>query len=307
MKHHPDVTVVVVTYSPGDQLDSFLDSLRLATRGPLPRVVLVDNGSVDGAPERAARREGVELVRSGGNVGFGAAANIGIRRSDTEWVLVANPDIAWRPGALDVLLDAARRWPDAGAIGPAILTPDGELYPSARLIPTLGVGIGHAVLGPVWSANPWSRAYRAEADNPSERVTGWISGSCMLLRRTAAQAVGGFDERYFMYFEDVDLCDRLEQAGYDVVYAPSAVVVHAQGHAASRQPTRMMAEHHRSAYRFLARRYPGWRWAPVRMALKLGLATRLWLSVKLGRVAEGPTLRRRADVLPDLPDTPQEP
>ncbi len=306
MTYPPDVTVVVVTYSPGRQLDAFVDTLQTATSGPVPQVLLIDNGSVDGSPQRAATRPGVELVHSGGNVGFGAAANIGIRRAETEWVLIANPDITWRAGALDELLAAGRRWPRAGAVGPAILTPDGDLYPSARLIPTLGVGIGHAVLGPVWPGNPWTRRYRAEAGNPSERVTGWISGSCMLLRRRAADAVGGFDERYFMYFEDVDLCDRLEAAGYDVVYAPSSVVVHDQGHAASRQPRAMMAEHHRSAYRFLARRYPGWRWAPVRTALRFGLAMRLGLSAKLGRVAEGAPPQRRADVLTQ-PKTHQEP
>ena len=130
------LTVVVVTYSPGDQLDTFLDTLADATSQPYD-VVLADNGSTDGAPEGAARRPGVSIVRSPGNIGYGAAANLGAAARTGEWLVVANPDISWRRGALDALLDATERWPTAGAFGPAIVTPDGALYPSARALPSL--------------------------------------------------------------------------------------------------------------------------------------------------------------------------
>jgi len=198
--HQPQVGVVVVTYSPGDTLDGFLDTLEKATTRPFT-VVLADNGSTDGAPERAAGRPGVELFRTGGNLGYGRAANLGLPRVPGDWVVVANPDLRWEPGALDTLLDAVERWPRAGVLGPEILTPDGELYPSARELPSLGRGIGHALCGWWWPSNPWTASYRRERGEPAERVAGWLSGSCLLVRREAFDAVGGFDPAYFMYFE----------------------------------------------------------------------------------------------------------
>jgi N-acetylglucosaminyl-diphospho-decaprenol L-rhamnosyltransferase len=277
------LAVVSVTYSPGDSLAEFLTSLEKATTRPY-RVVLADNGSIDGAPEAAAAAdERVELLRIGENVGYGAAANRAVAGLPAEvgWVLVANPDIVVDPGALDTLIEAGDRWPRAGALGPLIRT-GGEVYPSARLQPSLGRGVGHALFAAVWPANPWTRSYRQEG-SVAERTAGWLSGSCVLLRREAWDSVDGFDPRYFMYFEDVDLGDRLGRAGWLNVYVPDAEVVHTGGHATERDAptsTRMLAEHHRSAYRFLADRYRGARWAPVRFGLRVGLGLRARTGVR---------------------------
>ncbi|AUS81762.1 glycosyltransferase family 2 protein [Actinoalloteichus sp. AHMU CJ021] len=270
-----DVAVVTVTYSPGETIDRFLDTLVTATERT-PKVVLADNGSTDGAPERAAERPNVELAPTGGNLGYGRAANHGVERLGDEvgWVVVANPDLEWTPGSLDVLLAAAERWPRGGAFGPLIREPAGDVYPSARLLPSLGRGVGHAVLGKVWSDNPWSRAYRQSDTAVVERTAGWLSGSCQLFRREAFDSVGGFDPRYFMYFEDVDLGDRLARAGWLNVYVPSAEVMHVGGASTSTASERMLAAHHRSAYRYLSDRHQGPAWAPLRFALRTGLNAR---------------------------------
>lgn len=284
--HQPQVGVVVVTYSPGDTLDGFLDTLEKATTRPFT-VVLADNGSTDGAPERAAGRPGVELFRTGGNLGYGRAANLGLPRVPGDWVVVANPDLRWEPGALDTLLDAVERWPRAGVLGPEILTPDGELYPSARELPSLGRGIGHALCGWWWPSNPWTASYRRERGEPAERVAGWLSGSCLLVRREAFDAVGGFDPAYFMYFEDLDLCERIGRAGWQNVYVPTSVVTH-EGAASTRSNPREMADaHHASAWRYLSRRYTGVRWAPVRLVLRAGLTARAALARRVPAVAAG--------------------
>ena len=280
------VRVVVVTYFPGDFLDAFLASVPSSSSDHLP-VTIVDNGSTDGSLERAEAVVDVEIRRAAVNHGYGTAANLGVSGATEEWVLVANPDIVFDPGSVDVLLSVADRWPRAAALGPRILTSDGLLYPSARELPSLGRGIGHAAFGWVWPSNPWTAAYRRENGAPVEGVVGWLSGACLLVRREAFAAVGGFDERYFMYFEDTDLCERLARAGWDVVYAPAATVRHHGGHSTSRNLEAMSKAHHDSAYRYLSNRYAGRRWAPVRLGIRAGLWGRYQLSRRITRVIHG--------------------
>lgn len=275
------LAVVTVTFSPGDHLRGFLDTLADAT-ALSTQVVLADNGSTDGAPEEAERdRENVRLLRTGGNIGYGGAVNRAVAEVDpsAEFVVIANPDIRWSAGAIDELLDAAARWPRAGALGPLVLEPDGSVYPSARHVPGLASGAAHAVLGTVWPSNPWTQRYRQEDEQISERSVGWLSGSCLLVRRAAFDSIDGFDSRYFMYMEDVDLGDRLGRAGWHNVYVPSSEVTHAKGHAAGKHPELMLPAHHTSAYRFQADRHPHWWQAPLRWALKGGLAVRSKLAV----------------------------
>nr|WP_223205687.1 glycosyltransferase family 2 protein [Gordonia jinghuaiqii] len=279
--------VVTVTYFSGEHLATFLRSLAEVT-DVMPQVIIADNGSEDGAPELAEQQyDAVTLVRTGGNIGYGGAMNRGVAEvdPDVEFVLISNPDVEWKPGAIEELLAAAQRWPRAGSLGPLIREPDGSVYPSARRVPDLISGTGHAILGTVWKSNPWTAAYRADDQAPSERPVGWLSGSCLLVRREAFDAVGGFDARYFMYMEDVDLGDRLGKAGWQNIYVPSAEVVHTKGHSAGRHPEKMLPAHHRSAYRFQADRNPGiWR-APLRVALRVGLAVRSRLAVRAARRA----------------------
>lgn len=284
------LAVITVTYSPGAYLREFLDSLGAATTRRTT-VIMADNGSTDGAPE-AAVSESVELLHTGGNIGYGAAINAAVRslegrrhggEIDPEFFLFANPDVQFGAGSIDELLACAKRHPAAAAIGPRILEPDGSTYPSARAIPTLRNGIGHALLAPVWPDNPFSRAYRNNSDMDSEFSAGWLSGSCQLLRWEAFEALGGFDERYFMYMEDVDLGDRAGRKGFLNVYCPTAHVVHTQGHSAHAHYGLTYAAHHDSAYRFQADRLTGWKNAPIRLVLKAGLAVRRSLGLALHR------------------------
>jgi N-acetylglucosaminyl-diphospho-decaprenol L-rhamnosyltransferase len=284
--------VVTVTYSPGPHLDRFLASLSLATQRPVS-VLIADNGSTDGTPEAAVERyPGVRLFSTGANLGYGTAVNRAVAEisadgedsgAGAEWIIVANPDVQWGPGSIDALLDATARWPRAAALGPLIREPDGSVYPSARHLPSLIRGGMHAVVGPIWPNNPWSTAYRQERLEPSERPVGWLSGSCLLVRREAFDQIGGFDERYFMYMEDVDLCDRFGKAGWLNVYVPSAEVLHHRGHATRHAPARSLVAHHRSTYVFLADRHSGWWRAPLRWAMRGGLAVRVRLLVRRSR------------------------
>jgi N-acetylglucosaminyl-diphospho-decaprenol L-rhamnosyltransferase len=299
------IGIVTVTYSPGEYLTRFLDSVPGATdRGAV--VVMADNGSTDGAPEAAAEKYSfAELLHTGGNIGYGAGMDRGIdalraRRAageiDDEFVVIVNPDVVFHPGAVDALIAAAGRHPRAGAVGPLIHEVDGAVYPSARAVPTLASGIGHALLGKVWKDNPFSRRYRDDADMTRERTSGWLSGSCQLLRWDAFDAIGGFDERYFMYMEDMDLGDRLARSGRENVFTPAAEITHAQGHSASAHPEITVPAHHESAYRFQADRLDAWWQAPVRWVLWAGLKVRcavaLWSAQRTLRAEQAQQAQR---------------
>ena len=285
VKDESALTVVTVTYSPGSHLDRFLSSLTVATDRKV-RVIIADNGSTDGAPEEAVQRyPGTELLRTGGNLGYGTAVNRAVATlpGEEEFVVVANPDVVWGPDSIDLLLDAAARWPQAGSLGPLIRDPDGSVYPSARHLPSLIRGGMHAVVGFAWKANPWTKSYRQERLEPSERPVGWLSGSCLLVRRSAFDAIGGFDERYFMYMEDVDLGDRLGRAGWLNVYVPGSEILHDKGHSTGRDPARNLTAHHTSTYIYLSDRHTGvWR-APLRWTIKVALRARARAAVRKSR------------------------
>ncbi|MFC9663448.1 glycosyltransferase family 2 protein [Nocardia sp. NPDC127606] len=276
------LAVVTVTYSPGEHLEHFITTLADATTEK-PQVILADNGSTDGVPELVAEANShVTLLHTGGNIGYGGAINRAVAEIDPsiEFVILANPDIRWGVDSIDTMLEAAKRWPRAGAFGPMVREPDGSIYPSARRVPGLADGAGHAILGSVWPKNPWSMRYRQENEQISERVVGWLSGSCLLVRRAAFDTIDGFDSRYFMYMEDVDFGDRMGKAGWHNVFVPDAEVTHAKGHAAGKHPELMLPAHHASAYRFQADRHPHWWQAPLRGALRAGLAVRSRIAVR---------------------------
>ena len=278
------IRVICVTYNPGTELDDFAASLTEATDQPLD-LVLVDNGSSDQRPETVAARHRGRVLRAGENLGYGSAANLGAMGADEPWLLVVNPDIVWEPGALDVLLAAAERHPRVGALGPALLNADGTVYPSARALPSLTQGVGHALFVRLWPRNPWTRSYQArqESAESTERPAGWLSGACLLVRREAFEQVGGFDAAYFMFFEDVDLGERLGLAGWQNLYVPSARATHVGGTSWRERPARMISAHHASAKRYLHHRYDRWFEWPVRAAITIGLGVRERIELRAAR------------------------
>ncbi|WP_237703092.1 MULTISPECIES: glycosyltransferase family 2 protein [Protofrankia] len=290
--------VVVVAFHSGQVLGPFLDSLAKATSLPYEVVVVDNSPALDEGTATAAERDEVRLLRTGRNLGYGTAVNRGAAGSTAPWLMVANPDITFTPGSLDELLAASERWPGAGAFGPAITNPGGVLYPSARELPSLWRGIGHALFGWCWPTNPWTTAYRRERGALVETTAGWLSGACQVLRRQAFETVDGFDETYFMFMEDVDLGRRLGLLGWQRVYVPTAVVEHLGGHSTRRSSRRMVVAHHRSMFRYLSRQYPDARHLPLRILLGLGLGLRLLLAVAFADNSAGARATRSADALP---------
>lgn len=251
---------VVVSYNYGDLLEQCVGSIVAETSAGPADVVVVDNGSTDGSIERlSAAFPSARVIAAPGNVGYARGANLGIAATYAPVVAVLNGDVELSSGVAAAMIAALDARARVGAVGPRVLNLDGSVYPSARTDPGLLVASAHAALGLVWKTNPWTRRYRQlDADPTLARDVDWISGAAVWLRREALDDVGGWDERYFMYMEDVDLCLRLRRAGWRVEFDPSGAVVHAQGASTSKRPYRMIAEHHRSVWLFASRRYRGW-------------------------------------------------
>jgi N-acetylglucosaminyl-diphospho-decaprenol L-rhamnosyltransferase len=300
----PSVLAVVVNYNARDELLRCLRSLR---REGASELVVVDNGSGDGSKEAVAAEDpGARFLPMGRNLGYGAAANRGFRAGGCDAVLVCNPDVVLRPGALRAMARALWSEERIAVVGPAIENEDGSLYPSARTFPSVGDAAGHAFLSFVSPRNRFSARYKMlDWDHRSGRIVDWVSGACFLARRSALEELGGFDESYFMYLEDVDLCWRAARAGWLVAYAPDARVVHRQGVSADRVPYRMIVAHHRSLLRFAERSTTGWR-RLLLPAVALGLAVRAPLAIAQ-RAARRETPRAATSVQsPPRPPAPAE-
>jgi N-acetylglucosaminyl-diphospho-decaprenol L-rhamnosyltransferase len=253
-----DVAAVIVNYNVRDHLLACVRSLR--DEG-VDEIVVVDNDSRDGSgPALAAADANVRFLPAGANLGFGTAANRGVAATGASRLLILNPDAVVEPGCVKSLVAVLDGDDGLAVVGPRVDNPDGTRYPSARRFPDLGVAAGHAFLGLVRPGNRFTRRYRMLDRDPDRAGdVDWVSGTCMLVRRAAFDAVGGFDEAYFMYVEDVDLCWRLRRAGWRVGYEPAAGVVHTVGASSERAPYRMIAAHHRSLLRFAVRSTTGGR------------------------------------------------
>jgi N-acetylglucosaminyl-diphospho-decaprenol L-rhamnosyltransferase len=257
----PRWSAVVVTYEAGALLTECVESLLADTSAGVPSVVVVDNGSDDGSVD-ALRGVigGVDVLVPGQNLGYASAANLGIASTHGPVVAVCNADVRVEPGTAAAMLRRLDTEPDLGALGPLVLQPDGAPYPSARQVPSVTDAVGHGIVGLVRADNPYTRRYRElDADPRVARDVDWVSGAAVWLRRAALDSVGGWDDGYFMYVEDVDLCWRLRQAGWRIGYEPAGQVVHVQGASTARHPYRMIVAHHRSLLRFATKRWRGWR------------------------------------------------
>ncbi|GAA4367646.1 glycosyltransferase family 2 protein [Agromyces bauzanensis] len=275
----PRLAIIVVAYRSDTELDAFLASAGKGSSEPAVLIV-ADNLPSEGVAATIAARYGAAYVPMHANLGYGGAVNAAVELLPTtiKWVLVSNPDVMISAGAIDELLRLAGGDPAIASAGPRILNEDGSVYPSARAVPSIGSGIGHALFSRVWAGNPWTARYHNGEDYSRVRDAGWLSGACVLLRRSAFDAIGGFDPGYFMYFEDVDLGYRLGRVGYRNMFDPAASVTHLGGRSTATESAAMLRAHHRSAERFLAKRYDGvLRW-PLRFALLIGLRTRLFVA-----------------------------
>lgn len=257
-----EVGAAVVAYRSGDELRRCVESL---TADGVEDIVVVDNASsVIESTERILGNVQVRWCSIGRNVGYGAAMNLATSKLRSEFVVVVNPDVVVHQGAISAMRSHLED-PSVMIVGPKVVNPDGSRYPSFREIPPLWVAAIHAVLGLVWPDNPVSRRYRGSDIDPEASLdVPWISGACMMLRRRDFVNIGGFDPRYFLYLEDVDICRRVALWNGKVRYEPAAVVTHVQGASSTQLPIRSLAAHSRSLVQYASVDHlPLWQIAPI--------------------------------------------
>ncbi len=271
-----DVAVITVSYNSSAQLDNFLKNAVSSVSSP-QQIFVVDNDSSDiKTTSELCAKYSTQLIRLDQNLGYGGAVNAAVPSlpEHLTTLIVSNPDTSLNAEAIGALTECVQNT-SVGVAGPRITNADGSIYPSARAIPSIRNGIGHALFANTWINNPWTRNYLSEAHlQDHTTATGWVSGACLAIRRELFESVQGFDEHYFMYFEDVDLGYRLGQKGLTNFYIPEVQVQHIGGESTKATKKAMLKIHHESAMRFISVKYSGFFWAPVRWVIRLGLALR---------------------------------
>jgi N-acetylglucosaminyl-diphospho-decaprenol L-rhamnosyltransferase len=245
------------------------------------KVIVVDNASADGTAEMVrGEYPEVELIASDTNLGFAAATNLGAARGGSPYLLALNPDTAVTEGALDTMLAAMGAHDEVAIAGPRLVREDGSLdHAAKRTFPTPLSALGHFTgVGRRSGAGARLAAYRAP-DVESGPVDA-VNGAFMLMRRSAFEAAGGFDEGYWMYMEDLDLSYRLAQEGWLSWYEPAASVLHVKGGTVGGpRPARLNWHFHRGMYRFYRRHYAPHRSPVLNAVVYVGIAGKLGVSL----------------------------
>ena len=279
------VDVVIVNYRSYEELSRCLTCLEPA-RHAVARVTVIDHESDAPAGSRIRTQyPWVDFVGCDTNEGFATGVNLGARRGSSPFLLLLNPDCIADREAIEQLAGYGATRPDAAVIGPRILNPDGSIQGSARRFPGWSTFIAgrSSWLTRTFPRNPLSRwNLPALADVSSPTDVDWVSGACMLVRRSAFESVAGMDERFFLYWEDADLCKRLAARGLRTVYFPFATIQHAGGRSSIHAYRESLAAFHASAF-VMFRKHASWPMLALAPVLYVMLQVRLRLLLFLHR------------------------
>lgn len=279
----PEVSIVIVSFNTCSYLARCLAAVPPAAGGLAIEVIVVDNGSSDGTQAMVAGEfPSVRLIQSQENLGFGRANNLGARAAAGRTLLLLNSDCELQPGSLAIMLCALDQDPSLGGVFCRLLNGDGSLQPSVhRSFPSPWSLAGELIFLSSFRyavyRNPalhsWLLRRTIRHHNQTHDVA-WGGGACVLIRREVFETVSGFDERFFMYCEDMDLCKRIRDAGYRLRYLPDASAVHHWGKSTAQLPAAMLQESYRSQIHYFEKHFPGWGGAVARRLALRGLAIR---------------------------------
>ncbi|HEX5415641.1 MAG TPA: glycosyltransferase family 2 protein [Chloroflexota bacterium] len=265
------VCVIIVSYRVRELLRQCLTSLRVPENAvDIAEVIVVDNGSGDGTVEMIREQfPEVSLIENPANPGFGAANNLAIKAAGRDYILFLNPDTVVASGAPRRLREHLTENTDTGVVGPRLRFPDGQTQSTRRRFPTILTALLESTVAERWRPNSRTvRRYRMD-DRGDDCVqdADWLVGACLMTRKAVIDEVGGFDERFFMYSEELDWCRRVRAAGWRVTYLPAAEVIHYEGKSSEQNLARRAVIFNESKCRYFEKYY----------GRRVGLALRLYL------------------------------
>ncbi|MFQ3632230.1 glycosyltransferase family 2 protein [Roseiflexus sp.] len=283
-----DLSIVIVNWNARDVLRDCLASIPAAAGSLACETIVVDNASSDGSVEMVRTAfPHVHLIALPENMGFARANNIGFARAQGRYFLLLNPDTWLPPGALDSMAALMDRMPDVGILGPRLVNADGTLQPSCRFFPTLTNMIldcwGISQLAPRnrtlarFKMTDWAHDEARDVDQPS--------GACLMVRREAWNDAGPLDERFFMYFEEVDFCWRVRQAGWRIRFTPAPQITHYGGQSSLQNLDARIAQRYASLVLFFRKHYGGRTTGALRAAIAPAMVMRALLAAMRATLA----------------------
>ena len=284
MNAFAEYAAILVNYNAGTELERALRSIADDFAGHPWEAVVVDNASIDDSwAAITAFGPRVRLIRNTTNVGFARGVNQGLSATTAPYILIMNPDCRLVAGAVSVLRAVLDGNADCAIAGPRILNPDGSVQGSARGDPDMLTGLfGRAQ--PLRRFLPFIPAAKrnvvvdaAIRSGEASMIVDWVSGACMLARRAALDSVGGFDERYFLYWEDADLCRRLRAKGFQTRFVPGATAIHRVGQSSRTAKRASLRAFHDSAFLYYATHVAPAPLSPRRAVARALLRARYWI------------------------------
>ena len=271
------ISIIIVSWNTASFLENCLTSILANPSTSTSEIWVVDNASSDDSPRMVREKfPRVHLIENSENVGFARANNQAIQHCTGKYVLLLNPDTLVASGALQSLVDFLDKHPEAGAAGPRILNPDGSLQVSSHPRPTLSRELWRLLH--LDSLSPYAMYPRIKWETNQPQEADVLSGACLLLRKEVLEQVGFLDEDYFIYAEEVDLCYRIQRAGWRMYWVPQAEVVHFGGQSTQQVPTEMFLHLYHSNIKYFRKHY-GWSAAQIyKLILRIAALSRLILA-----------------------------
>ena len=271
------ISIIIVSWNTASFLENCLNSILANPPTSSSEIWVVDNASSDDSPRMVREKfPQVYLVENRENVGFSRANNQAMQHCTGNYVLLLNPDTLVASGALQSLVDFLDKHPEAGAAGPRILNPDGSLQVSSHPRPTLSRELWRLLH--LDSISPYAMYPRIKWETNQPQEVDVLSGACLLLRKEVLEQVGFLDEDYFIYSEEVDLCYRIQRAGWRMYWVPQAEVVHFGGQSTQQVPTEMFLHLYHSNIKYFRKHY-GWSAAQIyKLILRIAALSRLILA-----------------------------
>lgn len=279
--------IIIVNYNSTEYTFRCINSIYESFKDVRGNIIVVDNASEDNPSRLKSAYSEIDLIINEENLGFSKAVNIALKRAETRWVIILNSDTVVYEGFLDRIIGYLCNKGDVAIVGPKILENDGTVQGSARRFPTVLTSLfgRKSPLTKMFPNNPITRkeflCFNGNGKKPVE--VDWVSGACMIARTKALIEIDGFDERFFLYWEDADLCNRLKSIGWKIVYYPFSEVYHYTGTSSNTVPLFSIFHFHKSCYLYF-KKHAKWPLAVLNPIALMGLSIRCLLVMGINRI-----------------------